>query len=190
MPRKPIDQRSKLRGQDCYWAAIRQLSAECGAFTLSDVVNRSNAPKNSVEEYMRRLKAAGYIEKAGKSGAANLFRVLRDSRFTPRVRRDGSEVGGNKQDHMWRAAKMIKSFTPQDLAVSASTDQVTVSEVQARDYCQRLARAGYFRRVEPNKYAMLPSKNTGPLAPCVQRVKQVFDPNLNRVVWRSGDDDE
>ena len=53
----------------------------------------------------------------------------------------------------------------------------------------RLQRAGYlkvavskgpYRRA---RYMLIPARNSGPQAPLIQRIKQVYDPNLGKVVW-------
>lgn len=185
MPRKTIDEQSPLRGQDAYWGIIRELGANGGLFSVADITRKTNATTDIVREYVIRLEKAGYIARAGHDGSSVLFCLVRDSRFTPRVRRDGSQVLPTRQDQMWRTMKMLKRFTAQDLAVAASTEQVRVSPVHAQDYIKHLGLAGYVCRCGNGEYALLPTKNTGPLAPYIQRVKQVFDPNLNCVVWRS-----
>jgi len=192
MPRKPIDKQGRLRGQEFYWRVMRELGADGADFTLHDVHRKTSASKDSVRGYVLRLERAGYLERSGKRGREVCYRIARDSRFAPRIRRDGSEIGtASRQDHMWRAMKMLGRFSVRDLSVAASTDEVHVASTHAAGYLARLARAGYVRRVghNPTIYAMLPSANTGPRAPLIQRVKQVFDPNLNKVVWRSGDDE-
>jgi DNA-binding IclR family transcriptional regulator len=185
MARKPIDQESRMRGQDRYWYLMRSFYANSGTFTIDDIWWRTNANRNSVAEYMRRLEKAGYIQRVGHEGKLVVFTIARDSRWTPRVRRDGTEVCPKRQDHMWRTMKMLKVFSVQDLAVSASTDVVQVSEAHAKDYLKHLCNAGYVRKTGTGKYALVGSRVTGPLAPYIQRVKQVFDPNLNKVVWSS-----
>lgn len=194
MAGQPIDKSKTLRGQEYYWSVIRTLGADGGRFTVSAVADETNGEREVVREYMRRLEKARYIERAGRreNDSAVLYTIAKDSRFAPRVRRDGSLVPPTKQDHMWRAIKMLKRFTLGDLAAAASTEEVTVSEVHAADYLKHLANAGYVRRVgtSPVAYTLLPDKNTGPRAPYIQRVKQVFDPNLNKVVWRSDGGDE
>jgi len=190
MSRLPVDEQNKLlRGQDLYWRIIRTLGASGGEFTVPDVAGKTNAARDSVREYMTRLEKAGYLVRRGTCGGMVTFAVAKDSRFTPRIRRDGSEVPPSKQDQMWRTMKMLKRFTVHDLSVAASTDTVTVSSVHAEDYVRHLVKAGYVRQLSDDLFALLPSKNTGPRAPYIQRVKHVYDPNLDRVVWRSGHDE-
>jgi hypothetical protein len=97
---------------------------------------------------------------------------------------------------MWRTMKMLAAFTPSDIAIHASTDDVSVNKSDAKDYIGHLHKAGYLtvtKKAKPGcnqaRYRLLPSKNTGPHSPQVQRIKQVFDPNLNKVVWREDDNE-
>ena len=74
-----------------------------------------------------------------------------------------------------------------------------VSEASADDYIIFLHRAGYLKMIAPAKvggfskvrekarYRFLSHKNTGPKAPMIQRVKHVYDPNLEQVVWPKED---
>ena len=61
----------------------------------------------------------------------------------------------------------------------------------AKEYCTMLTQAGYLkvlRKASPPKkpavYKLV--RNTGPQPPQIQRVKQVFDPNLDEVTYRAG----
>ena len=194
----PVDKSRKLlRGQEYYWRVICKLADRPEGFTVGDVAGQTNGRDRDVREYMLRLVRGGYLQRTGeKRGQAILYKRIRNSHAAPRVRKDGSEViQGRSQDHMWRSMKMLSSFSFHDLAIAASTEDVPISEEHARNYITHLLRAGYLTVLKPggpNKaaiYRLKPSKNTGPQAPLVQRVKHVFDPNLNKVVWRSHEHD-
>jgi hypothetical protein len=92
---------------------------------------------------------------------------------------------------MWRTMQLIVSFSPRDLAGTASTDQMPVSEVDAKFYLKALKAAGYLQVVkEATKktqacYRLI--KRTGPLPPMVQRTKVVFDQNLGEIVHHEVD---
>ena len=100
----------------------------------------------------------------------------------PRVRRDGTLVPPTIQDCMWRAAKMLRTFTVLDLVAAAGREGAEVSEAHAADYLRNLARAGYLAQTATG-FAFLASRNTGPRAPMITRLSTVFDPNLGAVVW-------
>ena len=81
--------------------------------------------------------------------------------------------------------RILKRFTLNELAMTAETPK---SETQ--QYVLMLKNAGYLVRMksrvpnDPNTpYMFVSGKYTGPKAPMVQRVKRVFDQNLNKVVW-------
>jgi hypothetical protein len=210
MSRRPADdaaipgQRAARAGREGVWDTIRQLQR----FTVPDLQGATRLGVDSIRDYLHGLVAAGYVRALGPdtrreqrtSRRANeflptLYELIRDAGpEAPRLRKDGSEVTqGRGRDHMWRAAKMLTTFDARDLAVYASTEECAVSEADSRHYCQYLAKAGYLAVIEPGgpgrlaRYRFVASRNTGPRAPMVQRVRQVYDPNLGRVVWRPED---
>ena len=76
-------------------------------------------------------------------------------------------------------------ITPAELALAASTKVVAVKTATAADYLKFMLRAGYVRR-NAGRYSFVRARDPGPLAPQIQRVKQVFDPNSKTVVWPKG----
>jgi hypothetical protein len=56
-------------------------------------------------------------------------------------------------------------------------DDHIVAEGEARDYCQRLARAGYLHVLQRGRWQLVPTRWRGPLPPQVRRDKRLFDPN-------------
>jgi hypothetical protein len=207
MSRGPITEThgNQRRGIARYWQIILELSKENGTFTLTDVEGQTTAKRQTVGDYILRLTKAGFLavvaDNGGANGQAKVYRLVRKQSDPPKVRRDGTLLADDTaRDQMWRTAKIIKEFAPKDLAIQASTEAQPVSELDAKDYCKFLRLSGYLAVLRPSKpgtqavYRFLASKNTGPKAPRVQRVKAVFDPNLGVVVWTSkeqgGDHDE
>lgn len=202
MPRKPIHLQvaGKLTPRERVWAAIRELRE---GWTQYQVARRAKADDGTVATYLRALVRAGYVERTGSlartvTGATispaafqeSVYRLVRDVGVeAPRLKRDGTPVTqGACREQMWRAMKILHAFTPTDLAYAASTEDQAVSPEDARSYVKFLARAGYLTLLAPAKpgcsqarYSL--ARYTGPRAPMVQRVKQVYDPNLGRVVW-------
>ena len=109
------------------------------------------------------------------------------------MRPDGSAVTqGAGTGAMWRSMKILGSFTAPELALLATTDVARVTEETAKTYLRFLERAGFVARVEkarpghkPSKdrWRFVKSRDPGPLPPQIQRIKQVFDPNSDTVVW-------
>ena len=185
MGRKPIDQ-IKQSPQELVWAVVRQLNIFC----VSEVVKKTSVNRKTLKDYLARLEAGRFIEKHITYEDDGRYIVLRDvGVHAPRLKRDGSPVTqGAGVLNMWRAMRMMKKFTPRDLALHANSDTVHVRESTAKSYCSLLRKAGYWRVVEkavPGKSQVLYHfiKDTGPQAPQIQRVKQVFDPNLGKVMF-------
>lgn len=132
------------------------------------------------------------------------FALVRDCGIEPpKVRKDGTEITmGKGREQMWLVMKVLADFSAIDLAVHASTGDTQVCESDAKSYIQYLHKAGYLVEVQPGKpgnrpgsgvktrYRLVPQKYTGPRPPMVQRVKQVYDQNLKKVVWSAAGGDE
>lgn len=190
-------------GRDAVWQAIRKL----GNFTIMEVEDLVNsAPHNvrlhsdSIKTYVKSLEIAGYLKaekyqpgKRDREGGyiRKHWRLINDIGVdAPRLRRNGEEVTqGQARENMWRTMKVLSTFSPLDLCIQASTENCLIKLADAKDYTKHLYKAGYlvtrFKATPKSqaRYSLLFSKNTGPRPPMVQRVKQVFDPNLGKVVW-------
>jgi len=175
------------------------------AFTIKDiwlkVEGANHGTKSTIRDYLNRLVKGGYVQKIAPTekgiGQPVHYRLVKGGLDAPRLRKDGTEVTmGSNREQMWRTMKMGDTFSAADLAINASTAHVSVNEADAKDYIKHLYKAGYLALVKKAKpgcnqarYRLIPSRNTGPQSPQIQRVKQVFDPNLNEVVWQEGHDD-
>lgn len=189
MSRKPVDQLSrepKPQGQDGIWSKIRGLCE----FTVTDIVRATDINRKTATDYVKRLEAGGYVKKRASYERTKLWYLTRDGGIhAPRLKKDGTPVTqGGGVLNMWRSMRMLKQFTPHDLALHSNTGTVSVTEMTARSYCSMLLKAGYLRVLQkavPGKrqatYQFI--RDTGPKAPQIQRVKQVFDPNLNEVTY-------
>lgn len=208
MARKPVDliaAAQRPEGRQIIWQTMRKLRK----FTVSDIEGATRINEGTIRTYVRGLERAGYIKRFGRqdrsdsithvkgSFAPMIYDLVRDTGIeAPRVTRQGGPVTqGRAREYLWRTLRIIGEFSYRDLAVQAATDEQPIVEADARDYVKHLHRAGYLVATTPAKpgnkpgtgsparYRLLPSKYTGPLPPMVQRVKQVFDPNLGKVVW-------
>ena len=185
MALKPVDKRNGLDSRQALWEAIRRLQR----FTLRELRNETLLSMDSVREYVSGLEKAQYLqreERAAGSNAATVWELIKDVGVeAPRVRRDGTPVTqGDGRRNMWEAMRILRVFTPRDLAVAASLPDCPVKESTALDYAKHLCKAGYLKK-NGREYRFLPSAYTGPLAPQIQRTKRVWDPNLKQVRWRS-----
>lgn len=186
------------QGRDAVWAAIRRLRR----FTVGDVQAETRQPTATITSYLQGLQAAGYVsreaayrhrrtERGGMRFIAPQYELVKDvGVVAPRVTRKGQPVTqGSARDRMWQAMRILKDFSADELVAAASCGGAPVSRVDAYDYIRHLARARYLVITQPRgpgrcgRYKLVPVRNTGPRAPMVQRIKQVFDANLGQVVW-------
>lgn len=177
----------KPQGREAIWAKIRAF----GTFTLRDLRDATDIKPRTITGYLTGLTAAGYLETALLDGRRT-WRLVRDTGIdAPRVRADGSEVRqGRGTENLWRTMKILGQFTVAELAATAATDEVAISELTARSYVKALARAGYLAVLpragqnDPARYRF--ARDTGPKPPQIQRVKLVFDPNTREQIAIDG----
>lgn len=196
---KPIDKRNALESRDAVWSIIRKYRQ----FSIRDLVDETHLGEDTVRDYVAGLTAAGYLERQQQMGngrnAGYRYTLQRDCGVdAPRVRRDGSEVTqGRGREQMWNTMRILKEFSPRDLAFHASTKDVPVSVIDAKHYIHYLHAANYLVLVKEcrktgsqARYSLLNSSWTGPRPPQIQRVHQLYDPNLKRVVWSNAGGEE
>ena len=205
---KPADVAAQIQygNQDEIWKAIRTFKKE--RFSRNELICRlvkkgiTQVNGNTVSNYLTRLVKGEYLKAhkpstSKKKGFDELsYEVVNDcGNEAPRLRRDGTHsTSGIGNEHMWRAMKILGKFSAKDLSLAASNERVTVMHNTAKGYIRYLTLAGYLSVVKPNKpgspavYRLIPSKNTGPLPPKIQRTKRVFDPNLKTIVWSEDDE--
>lgn len=182
-------------GLDYVWAAVLDLTREGDAFTFADLKGLCDQSHLSrVRLDLGRLEKAGFLERlpAERAKGARPYRLVVRQSETPRLRTDG-ESGSNaglRIQHMWNVMRRARNgFTPADLAIDASTDDVKVSYPYAVQYCRLLEQAGMLKRQATREngasrhiYVLLGSANTGPKAPRRYRSTLVYDENRGRVV--------
>lgn len=204
MARKPIHLQAagKLTPRDRIWAAIRALKHFKYVDVADYVVKHAPAEarvrridEDTIRSYVVALWNAGYVSgqeerRKGRYEQA-VFCLERDTGVhAPRLTRAGEPVtqGGGRLA-MWRVMRKVRSFTRRSLAVAASVEGNLVGEEEANTYVHFLTKAGYLavavpgRPNHPEVYSFVPSRDSGPLAPQIQRVRHVYDPNLGIVVW-------
>ncbi|MCA1909232.1 MAG: hypothetical protein LDL39_12815 [Magnetospirillum sp.] len=191
--RKPVHLTSgrKSTGRQAMWEEMRRQGKP---FTARIIAHAIKANPDTVKSYLQGLVAANYVSKDGTE-----YTLVKDVGIeAPRVTKDGQPVTqGAAREQMWRSMRMMRGqFDFRELATLASTETVPVAETDATDYLQHLANAGYLQVTvkgapgKPAKYRFIPSKNTGPRPPMIQRIKSVYDPNLRQVVWHAEVKDE
>ena len=197
MSQKPVDKRSPLETRTALWAAIRGYGAKKTYFTAREIRMETCCSQSQVVEALAAWSNAGYLSKEIVPHCGTViaqYTLERDAIAPPRVRRDGSAITqGNGVKNMWRTMKKMGEFTARALAIESRTETVNVSNETAAEYCQSLKAAGYLVVLQPGKvtggktlYRFNPAMNTGPLPPQIQRTKQIWDPNIEKVVWTDG----
>jgi len=195
--RKPVhlEAQGPKGDRQSMWEAMRQLHKAGEPITVRKVwaLGAEWAPKGRVRDYITGLNAAGYLRiTSQEKGKTVQYELAKDCGVdAPRVRKDGTEVTqGRGREQMWRTVKIIGDFTSRELAQAASTPDHEVAESTANDYCLMLAGADYLTVVRPGcpgtpaRYRLVPSRWSGPRAPMIQRMKQLYDPNTGQVVYR------
>lgn len=177
--RKPIDQAPDQR--QSVWGALR---AATSPITCSELAKASGAHRKSVHDHLRGWIASGHVER----GEDLRYRLVRDAgHFAPKVLPSGRPVTrGEGQEQMWRSMGQLGEFSIRDLLAHST---VPISEAAAKTYCGMLLATGYLRVTQKASpahgrlavYRLI--RNSGPLAPMVQAVKQVWDPNTRRA-WQ------
>lgn len=177
-----------------FWDRMRALSRTRDGFTIGDVVEKFRAADmRTVQHYVRNLVRVGAVAPIGerrtaRNRVARVYRVNLNTAIDPVARTCALPAQpGRVQQQIWTAMRGMGGFTPHELAVQASTDDVGVTRAVARDYASALARAGYLQELAPRhgrKPAVMrlkPSMNTGPVPPAVLSTGGVLDRNKNQV---------
>jgi hypothetical protein len=89
------------------------------------------------------------------------------------------------EGNMWRAIRILRTFTPTDVAAHANAGGVEVTVPKARSYCQKLLSVDYLRvrstaipGQREAQYSLV--ENSGPHAPVSARVHGLLDPNKGK----------
>jgi len=190
MSRKKINKLKNLENREAVWGFIRKKKI----FTLQELQEEVHLKYDSIRDYITGLVKAGYVKQIGTTESTNglknsvkVFELIKDVGVdAPRVRRDGTfSVLGQGRINMWRAMRILKEFSAAELSVKASTEDCTVKHSTAESYIKFLLKAGYLIRRSKGIYFFPRSSFTGPEPPMIQRIKQVWDPNLKKIMWSS-----
>jgi hypothetical protein len=180
MSRKPVDQQQPSECRQAVWDEI--ISNPETPFTITEMSKLVRLDASTVRDYIIGLFKAGYL---GINSVRKEYFLLRDTgNDAPRVRKNGAPVTqGRGRQQMWDTMDALKLFTAIDLARNASTEEHIVAISEAITYCATLCKAGYLVGRSGQSYLLVAGMWTGPKPPQIQRTKQVYDPNLKRVVW-------
>ncbi|WP_286695009.1 hypothetical protein [Spongiibacter sp. UBA1325] len=190
--RKPI-QMELIGGKPARQRIWEQIREHRDNFTIYTIARRADADDETVKTYLHALLKGGYIvQLTNQQFVENQYSLIKDTGAeAPRLDRQGNPVlKGRGQENMWRCLRTLGPMDARQLAEKATTPEVRVKESSAVSYVRSLKRAKYLQVVEPcdrnrgrrEVICLIPHMNTGPRPPQVQRVKTVYDPNLNKVM--------
>lgn len=173
------------------WEAIRELARDGAEFTTYTVARRSGEEDEAARSYLLSLAKAGIVEKVAVKGRDGTWKLLKDEGAeAPRVNKQGKRLPPEAVECIWRALRILGELTATEAASQAAAGGAAITEDGARIYLQGLALAGYTVRTGgtpgiPASYRLLPGRYSGPLHPIYQRCsyEQVYDPNLDQIVW-------
>lgn len=190
--RKPL-QMELIGGKPSRQRVWEQIKHHKELFKIDHIAKQARTDRETAKTYIQYLVKGGYVVRLTEALFEQTeFQLIKDIGIeAPRLNRDGTPVTqGMGQEAMWRCLRIMGAMDARQLAVHASTCGVEVKEATAKRYVKALKQAGYFKVVfECNRrlgklevVQLLPHMNTGPRAPQIQRVKTVYDPNLNKVM--------
>lgn len=171
-----------LTDREKLWLAMRELRT----FSLRDLYLETKIDRRTgkARDYLVGLLRAGILEEISHvPGGQCTYRLVKDCGVNaPRVRKNGVLLPDSGRTSMWRAMPILGMFTVRELVNAASLEDATIAYGEAQAYCQWLARGGYLHRTGTDTYRFIPARNTGPKAPQILRVKQLYDPNVDKIV--------
>jgi len=185
--RKPVSVAPKNR--KLVWKVIRELKT----FTLRDIENKVKVKNSTIFSYLKALEKAQILNKEviyqKEKGClrTNVYTLVKDmGAMAPVVNKNGCLVEDSHQARIWRAIRILKNFTLKDIVATASQDNDPVSLTTTDQYLNYLKKAGYLIKKNNEKiFHLNPVMNKGIQAPQIQRIKQIYDPNIDAVVWNS-----
>lgn len=177
-----------MSARQATWERMCVLTRDAGSFSVRDVRGGTGFRSDTqVRAFVEELCGAGHVVETTASGTstARMYRVARRSSIVP-------PPGGcdTQTANLWRTIRMLKAFSTADLQIAASTEDVPVTLPMTQRFLSHLVRAGYLTLVTKARagrsatYQLKAHMNTGPKAPVIRKVKEVFDPNREQVVWR------
>ncbi len=183
--RKPVSVASNNR--KLVWKAIRELKE----FTVKNIFYKTDVQPRTVLSYLQNLEKAGILDKnidiTNGCLKTNKYTLIKDmGLLAPVVNKNGKLVENTKQARIWRAIRILKTFTLKDAVATASTEDDPIILQAAEQYLNYLRKAGYLIWLKKDKtYRLNLAMNKGIQAPQIQRIRQVYDPNIDKVVWNS-----
>jgi hypothetical protein len=189
--RKPA-QLEMIGGKCARQRIWEQLRIRRDEFQVLAIAQHANAEIATVQTYLLCLQAGGYVEAVTRGHLKKaVYRLVKDDGLeAPRLTRKGEPVKqGRISEAIWRTLRILDVLDARQIANHVSASGLDVKLAYVRTYLSMLKKAGYLHVVRastPHRLELIrlkPNMNTGPRAPQVQRVKTLYDPNLNKVMF-------
>lgn len=176
------------------WRVIRTLKGK--SFTRNDLrLILEWAHKDEIDgKYLNLLVKHGFLTIVEQERPTR-YQFIKDNGIdAPRFTNEGVlMVNSTVNENVWRSMRILKTFTVNELVANSGTSKKSVSHGTVIAYVRLLRNAGYLIVVEKlkNKVERLKLiKDTGRKPPQILRVKEVYDPNINKIVYREVPDAE
>lgn len=156
------------------------------SFGYADVALKMAVSDDYARKIVRAWNKAGLLEEVRSGHRIRSLWKVKDGAKPALAARARSP-----EQNMWTAMRQMKSFSPREVAAHAATEETEVTLEAAQDYCRALLGAGYLavaRKAVPGKTPAIYrlTKNTGPRAPRVSRVRAVVDANTEQTIVIGG----
>ncbi len=155
-------------------AHLRRVALSLGRFTAEDLERACRAAPKRVTDALIRWVRSGFV------------RSEPEARYAVVELSEGAGAG-TREGNLWRAMRLLGTFSVVDLLAHSRTETVAIPDRFARDYTRTLMTAGYLRVAKPaargREAVYRIARNTGPAAPVIRRLAALVDPNLGGVVW-------
>lgn len=144
-------------------------------------------------QYLNQLVVHGFLEQVKQK--PKHWQLSKDNGVeAPRISDSGELlIDGGVNENLWRAMRISKVFTIDELVRLASTSRRTVARSNVVFYVRLLKNAGYIAsrgRMPDKKERLTLIRDTEPKPPQVLRIKEIYDPNLHEIMYREVPDCE
>jgi hypothetical protein len=172
-----------LKTEDRAFAQLPDL----GVFHFTDLSRVAGINEETARRYILRWEQAGKVRIARKDGNTRFY-ILAEQ---PIPASATTEPGRSAEGNMWRTMRLLRQFSPTDVAAHSNVGGISVTVQQARAYCRALLDAQYLRVLQ----TAVPGKreaffklvgDTGPAAPKTRRVTGLHDPNTGAFILPEG----
>ncbi len=87
----------------------------------------------------------------------------------------------NNEELLWRAIRIMKTFSLIDLQVAARGDEYLLEEEEILPYLEFLYSAGFISKLKNNWYKLI--NKSGPASPYKIDDLRAYDPNFNTYIF-------